>query len=446
MDIKSYKTKAEPKGMAGSVPVFCAHDKIAKVKDLRPNPKNPNKHPQDQIALLAKIIMATGWRAPITVSANSGYIVKGHGRYMAALAGGLEEAPVDIQHYTNKDEEYADLVADNRLAELSNIDNTALADIFSDFDLDEIPAELTGYNDKEFADVLAALENSLQDLAEDIDATPEPAAEVITRPGDIWTLGKHRVLCGDCTAAENREKLFAGVQPEILLTDPPYCSGGFQESGRRAGSKGTDAKDESNRFIANDTLSTRGYQSLIKQVLTDIPPKVVYIFTDWRMWVYLFDIVEGAGYGVKSMIVWNKKTPGMGMGWRAQHELIVFAHKAKPRWDNHKGYGNVLDVTRQQNALHPTQKPVELLAKILDNTAWARGVFDPFLGSGTTLIACEQAGQTCYGIELEARHVDTIVRRYIATTGNTDVALYRNGSEQPREVIAPILLAAEMDQ
>lgn len=88
MDIKNYKTKAEPKGIASGVPVFCAHDKIAKVKDLRPNPKNPNKHPSDQIALLAKIIMATGWRAPITVSADSGYIVKGHGRYMAALAGG----------------------------------------------------------------------------------------------------------------------------------------------------------------------------------------------------------------------------------------------------------------------------------------------------------------------------------------------------------------------
>lgn len=445
MDIKNYKTKAEPKGIASGVPVFCAHDKIAKVKDLRPNPKNPNKHPSDQIALLAKIIMATGWRAPITVSADSGYIVKGHGRYMAALAGGLDEAPIDIQHYTSQEEEYADLVADNRLAELSNIDNTALADIFADFDLDEIPAELTGYNEKEFADVLAALGNSLQDIAEDIDATPEPAAEIITKPGDIWVLGKHRVLCGDCTAAENRAKLFAGAQPEMLLTDPPYCSGGFQESGRRAGSKGTDAKDESNCFIANDTLSTRGYQSLIKQVLTDIPPKVVYIFTDWRMWVYLFDIVEGAGYGVKSMIVWNKKTPGMGMGWRAQHELIVFAHKAKPRWDNHKGYGNVLDVKRQQNALHPTQKPVELLAKILDNTGWARGVFDPFLGSGTTLIACEQAGQTCYGIELEARHVDAIVRRYITTTGNTDVKLWRNGTEQPREVIQPLLLAAEMD-
>ena len=157
MSTKDYKSEAKPKATAGGVPVFCAHDAIVATEKLVPNPKNPNKHPADQVALLGRIIEATGWRQPITVSNRSGFIVKGHGRLMAAQAAGLTAVPVDYQEYTNEAEEYADLVADNRLAELSEIDNTLLADIFKDIDTDAIPAELTGYTPEEFADIAAAI-------------------------------------------------------------------------------------------------------------------------------------------------------------------------------------------------------------------------------------------------------------------------------------------------
>ena len=442
MDIENYKTDATAKSSADGIPIFCAHDKILPVKELRPNPKNPNKHPQDQISLLAKIIKATGWRAPITVSAHSGYIVKGHGRYMAALALGLKEAPVDIQEYSTEAEEHADLVADNRLAEMSNIDNALLTDIFTDINLDEIPAELTGYNKKEFADMLNGLEEWLKDIDQDADKIPSATQEIVSKNGDIWILGRHRLICGDCTDKDNLQKLFDSAAPEILLTDPPYCSGGFQESARNSGSKGSIAKQENNLKIANDTLSTRGYQALLKNLIINTPARVLYIFTDWRMWNYLFDVVESSGYGVKNMLVWAKDYAGMGYGWRTQHELILFAHNTKPNWNNHKGYGNILSVKRQQNVLHPTQKPLELILKLLDNTQWARGVFDPFCGSGTTLIACEDAGQTCYGAELEPRHVDTIVLRYITHTGREDVKLIRDSKEQPAKIIQPLLSAA----
>lgn len=443
MEINNYKTAAEPKGNAGGVPVFCAHDKTMALTKLRPNPKNPNKHSKEQISLLAKIIKATGWRAPITISAQSGYIVKGHGRYMAAMAAGLTEVPVDVQSYASEAEEYADLVADNRISELSEIEDKALANIFLDLDLETIPAELTGYTEDEMSNILAALNDGIEEMQEDVDSLPDTPPKIVTLNGDIWILGRHRVMCGDCTNEENRRILFNGAEPEILLTDPPYCSGGFQEAGKSVGSKGSTAKSEANCFIANDTLSTRGYQQLIKSILTNVPVKICYIFTDWRMWIYLFDMVEGSGYGVKNMLVWNKKTPGMGVGWRTQHELIMLALKTKPKWDNHKGYGNVLDCTRQANELHPTQKPVELIAKLLDNTSWANGVFEPFCGSGTTLIACEQAKQTCYGMELEGRHVDTIVKRYLAVSGNDNIKLIRNGVEQPLEVYAPLLMVDE---
>ena len=156
------------------------------------------------------------------------------------------------------------------------------------------------------------------------------------------------------------------------------------------------------------------------------------------MWVYLFDLVEAAGFGVKSEIVWDKGTPGMGVGWRSQHELILFGAKAATHFDGHKGYGNVLSISRPGNELHPTQKPVELLEKLVDNTDFATGVYDPFGGSGTTLAACEAYGQPSYIMELTPAFTDVIVKRYIRITGKTTVRCVRQGRELPREEITAI--------
>lgn len=438
--MSDYQTEAEPKAWADGVPVFCAHDAIVDVAKLVPNPKNPNQHPDSQIQLLGRIIRQTGWRQPITVSKRSGFIVKGHGRLSAALLEGMKEAPVDYQNYTTEAEEYADLVADNRIAELAETDNRLLADIFAEIDTGEIPMELTGYTEDEVESLVTALSEALHNDLHEPDDIPEPPEpdQTVTQKGDLWILGRHRVVCGSSTNAADMGLLLDGAHPEILLTDPPYCSGGFQESGRSSGSIGTKRYDKDGKeiavTIANDTLSTRGYQSLMREVLQNFDGLVAYIFTDWRMWVYLFDIVETAGLGVKNMLVWNKKSPGMGMGWRTQHELVMFAHRTKPKWDNHKGYGNVLEATRSGNELHPTQKPVEILEKLLDNTDWAKGVLDTFGGSGTTLIAAESVGQASFIMEMEPRFVDVIVRRYIKTTGKTTgIRLIRKGKELARE-------------
>lgn len=162
-----YKSEAQPKAWADGIPVFCAHDKIEDSATLVPNPQNPNFHPEEQIQLLGRIITQAGWRQPITVSTRSGFIVKGHGRLEAALLEGLKEVPVDYQNYSSEAEEYADLVADNRLAELSEINNKKLADIFADIDTGEIPWELTGYDEKNVEDLITALSEALHEEKEE---------------------------------------------------------------------------------------------------------------------------------------------------------------------------------------------------------------------------------------------------------------------------------------
>lgn len=153
-----YKTKAEPKTHADKIPVFCAFDKIVKIENVKPNPANPNKHPDEQIKSLAQNIKAIGWRYPITVSNQSGMIVKGHGRLMAAKSLGLKEVPVDYQNYSNEEEEMADLLFDNRIQELSEIDRKTLLNCFENYDTGNIPFELSGYSEEDYRDLASAFD------------------------------------------------------------------------------------------------------------------------------------------------------------------------------------------------------------------------------------------------------------------------------------------------
>ena len=163
------------KGEAGGIPVFCAFDKIVPVGEVKPNPKNPNQHPEEQIELLAKIIRAQGWRAPVTVSTLSGLVVRGHGRLMAAIHAGLSHVPVDYQHYDSEEAETADLIADNRIAELAEIDNKMLAELFGGFDAEAIDVSLTGYTADDVADITAALQESVMADIDEVKSKSEAA-------------------------------------------------------------------------------------------------------------------------------------------------------------------------------------------------------------------------------------------------------------------------------
>lgn len=431
--MNNYTPDAEPKAWAGDIPVYCAHDKLVDVAALIPNPKNPNKHPDNQIQMLGRIIRQTGWRQPITVSTRSGFIVKGHGRLAAALLEGFKQVPVDFQNYASEAVEYADLVADNRIAELAEIDQRMLADIFADIDTGEIPLEMTGFTEDEVAELISAMDEALhEEEAENPDDVPEPPADgqIVTQPGDMWILGDHRLLCGDSTDRAAVEQLMDGKKADMVFTDPPYALFG--------NSTGVVGVGDDNMILPFFREIGQTLQRCVKTM------GHVYVCHDWQTSA----TIKTAFHELtpKNLIVWRKaEAGGLGSYYSKIYELIwLFANepekgilgknKVKARTIN--GVANIWDCTIVQapERDHNAQKPVELIKIAVENSSdRGESVLDLFGGSGSTMIACEELGRSCRMMELEAKYCDVIVRRYIRTTGRDDVQLFRKGEEVGRE-------------
>lgn len=205
------------------IAIHCAYDELKSIAEVVPNPRNPNTHPEKQVKLLAKIIEAHGWRAPITVSKRSGFVIRGHGRLAAAQLLGCETVPVDLQDYKNDAEEWADMIADNRIAELSDIDQDELMQLVVDLDSMDYDTGLLGYSDKSVAEMLA--EYAKQDIKEDDFDVDSALAEIVapqSKLGDIYQLGQHRLMCGDSTSEVDVLKLMDGELADMIFTDPPY--------------------------------------------------------------------------------------------------------------------------------------------------------------------------------------------------------------------------------
>lgn len=390
---------------------------------LKPAPYNPRRITAGQMAMLQKSLTEFGFVDPIIANQRTGRIVGGHQRWEAAKRMGIETVPVawvDLDRDREKalnialnqhggDWDYQKLPA--LLVEIQDIGLDLEAIGFTADDLDEMLAEILPTDEEPKA--------SKDDEGREPEPVPPPS-EPVAMPGEVWQLGRHRVICGDCTQPDVVRQLLDGVSPDVLLTDPPYCSGGNQEAQKAGGSIGTRGDER----VANDNLSTRGYVALMRAMLSNIKASVAYVFCDWRMWPHLTETAELSGYPVKNMVVWDKTAMGMGVGWRSQHELIMVASPlVKSPFSRHTALGNVVPCPRSGNEHHPTEKPVTLLKKILGVTPKAATVIDPFLGSGSTLLACEELGLTCYGIELTPGHVDTVIARWEKATGETAVCL-----------------------
>lgn len=405
---KNVKAKA----LANGIEVWCSFDELVSIDSLNPNPKNPNKHPDSQIELLSKNIKYLGWRHPITVSKRSGFIVAGHGRLMAAKKLGVQIVPVDYQEFNSDADEMAVLVADNRLAELSETSEEDLKNILSELD-GKIEIDLTGFSETEVEQLLREINSDVLD--EDIPEAPE---ESISKFGDIFEFGSHRLMCGDSTDSEQVKKLMADEIANMVFTDPPYNV-----------DYGTDE-----RKIENDNLGSEFPQFLEKVIknIFSFSSGAIYICMSSSEIDSLQSTFKRLGGHWSTFIIWAKDTFTLGRSdYHRQYEPILYGWKAgvSHYFCGDRSQGDVWEFAKpKKNDVHPTMKPVELCQRAVLNSSKPNDiVLDLFGGSGSTLIACEQSSRKCRMMEFEPKYCDVILKRFMSL--NPNAKILRNREE-----------------
>ena len=377
---------------------------------LLPYARNARTHSEEQVAQIAASIAEFGFTNPI-LAGSDGVIVAGHGRLAAAQKLGLERVPVVVLDHLSQTQRRALVIADNKIAEnagwdeeLLRLELEALQD--EGFDLD-----LTGFDADALAELLADEEPQIDGRTED-DAAPDVPEEPVSRPGDVWRLGPHRLVCGDATTAEAYARLFLdGEQADMVFTDPPY-NVNYANS----------AKDKlrgKHRPILNDALG-EGFYDFLYDALALIMAHTrgaVYVAMSSSELDTLQAAFRAAGGHWSTFIIWAKNTFTLGRAdYQRQYEPILYGwpEGAQRHWCGDRDQGDVWSIKKpQKNDLHPTMKPVELVERAIRNSSRPGNVvLDPFGGSGTTLIAAEKSGRSARLIELDPKYVDVIVRRW----------------------------------
>ncbi len=379
-----------------------------RLDELLPYGKNARTHSDEQVALIAGSIRSFGFTNPILVDGGNG-IIAGHGRVMAARKLGLASVPViELSHLNDRDKR-ALIIADNKLAERAGWDNALLA--LEAGELAEMGVDLAslGFTTGDL-DALMAAEGA-DPREEDI---PEVPVDPVTRPGDLWCLGSHRVLCGDATDPATVARLLDGVVPHLMVTDPPYGVN-YDPAWRNA--SGTSQTARTGKVLNDDRADWREAWALF-------PGDVAYVWHGALHATTVAGSLEASGFAIRSQIIWAKERLVLSRGdYHWQHEPCWYAvrEKAKGHWAGDRKQTTLWTIpSRDQDAetIHGTQKPVECMRRpMLNNASRGQAVYDPFLGSGTSLIAAETSGRICYGLELSPAYADVIVTRWQNLTG-----------------------------
>jgi DNA modification methylase len=371
-----------------------------KIDTLTLDPANVRRHPAKNLDTIKASLTRFGQQRPVLVNAK-GIIIAGNGTVMAAKALGWDHINI-VRTELDGSEATAYAIADNRTAELAEWDDSALAQQLAALQIeDEELARAAGFDAKE----IASLAEATVDVVED--ETPEPSAEPITKSGDLWLLGEHRVLCGDSTKAEDVDRLMAGAKAGMIHTDPPY--GMSYQSNYRTKSAKFDVLENDDRvlteWIEPAIRNSKGW---------------VFIWTTWKVLEQWFPVVKPFGK-LSNLVVWSKGGGGIGdlkKTFSTDHEIAFVFNRGAELCG--KRIGSVWSFGKDAagDYEHPTQKPVALAAEAIEKTTTkACTVYDPFLGSGTTLIAAEQLGRKCYGMEISPAYCDVIVKRWETLTG-----------------------------
>lgn len=417
----------EPKAMADTVAVYCAHDRIVDTDELIGNPRNPNKHPKEQINALAKIIKRQGWRHPIVVSNRSGFVVKGHGRLLAAKELGAKQVPVDYQDYESEASEYADLMADNKIQEFSELDMKMSADILQDIkDSGDIELEMSAFTEEALNELLAKSQEG-EVKEDDFDINAELDKKAFVKKGDVWMLGRHRLMCGDSTNADEVKMLMDGNKANACITDPPYAC---------------EYKGGTGMTIMNDNLRGKEFYDFLLNAFKCAYDALadggaIYIFHSDAEKVNFFNATVDSGFHYSTTCIWVKNALVIGrMDYQMRHEPVIYAFKDTAK---HKFYGDRKQTTvwefdkPSKSKIHPTSKPLPLIAYPMQMSSQENGIIlDLFGGSGSTLMAAEQLNRIGYIMELDPKYASAIIRRYASYKRNTeDIYVFRNGVKIP---------------
>jgi DNA modification methylase len=389
--------------------------KLAEISNIKPYENNPRKLSEQAIEKVAMSLKEYGFRQPIVVDKEM-VIVAGHTRFRASKKLGLKQVPISVIDNLSEEQINAYRIADNRTAEESEWDNELLKMEIKELEAKDFKLDLLGFNDEQLNNILFEEKQGLTDE----DEVPEAPEEPISKLGDIWKLGNHRVMCGDSTLIDSFDKLCT-EQADLIFTDPPY--GMSYGGGRAEGSTPKGALVKAHGMIKNDDLRDNALITLVKDSLSTALMKSkqgcsAYICFTWRTYSEFYKAISDAGYKIKNCVVWDKKSIGLGQShYRPQHEFIFYCGE---QWYGDKSQSDIWQMSRGATSkyVHPTQKPVELVCKALNNSSKNEDVvIDCFGGSGSTIIACEKLNRKARIMELDPKYCDVIIKRWENFTG-----------------------------
>lgn len=383
------------------------------IDEVVPYAKNPRKN-DAAVDKVAGSLKEFGWRQPIVVDAEM-VVIAGHTRLAASRKLGLKEVPIHIATDLTANQIKAYRIADNRVSQEAKWDDDLLALELADLDLENYDLSKTGFNDDELAALMA--EAITEGLVDEDQVPPEPETPV-TVLGDIWQLGRHRVMCGDSTSIDAVDELMESKKADMVFTDPPYNA---DYSSR---------VDKSRRKPWGGIMNDKMTQEAFDEFLIDINSMLwevtvdggsIYECIDWKRYPQMASVFADA-FNQKAMIIWNKNYFGLGTYYRTKHEIILFGVKGDKlnTWNANHDEMDVWDIKREKvnNYQHPTQKPVTIPERAIENSSKAGNlILDLFGGSGSTLIACEKTNRQARLMELDPKYVDVIVKRWQDFTG-----------------------------
>ncbi len=390
--------------------------KAVAVPDLIPNDRNAKNHSAEQVAQIAASISEFGFNNPVLID-EKGELIAGHGRLMAAQKLGMETVPCVVLHHLTDAQRRAYAIADNRIAENGEWNTDLLALEIGDLSSLNVDLSLLGFTQGELISIQALSERGAG-LADEDDAPPLPA-DPVTKSGDIWILGNHRVMCGDATDAEAVKRLLAGAEPHLMVTDPPY---GVEYDPDWRIEYGW-SREKSRGTVLNDHMANWGDAWAL------FPGDVAYIWHASLAFAGLAADLEANKFTMRTQIVWVKQDFVFSRShYHWQHEPCLYAVRGKGHWNGGRKQTTVWNIANagafkgsggdDMRTGHSTQKPVECMRRPIENNSEpGQQVYDPFLGSGTTVIAAEMTARACFGLEIDPGYCDVIVRRWQTYTG-----------------------------